>query len=209
MTDYDIINLYWPLGLDLKMETSTQSVRDYQSVTTGGFVSLSRHVAVGYSDFGERGVHRISAAPTACDTSPSMRAYAICCVFALQLSLAAACEVSADPAVPNGCGLPGKLANFQGNQADRDCDTRKCAGSAHFLRAARNCCIRTGYFECDSEVVVGKPRSLTELQDQVLQYDRVKAVGVGHSWWQQQFCSGKDSNSVNIVLTQMNNTLTA
>ena len=66
----------------------------------------------------------------------------------------------------------------------------------------------SGYFECSNEVVVGKPRSLTELQAQVQQYDRVKAVGVGHSWWQQQFCSGTDSNSVNIVLTRMNNTLT-
>jgi len=65
-----------------------------------------------------------------------------------------------------------------------------------------------GYFECSNQVVVGKPRSLSELQAQVQQCDRVKAVGVGHSWWQQQFCSGTDSNSVNIVLTQLNNTLT-
>lgn len=65
-----------------------------------------------------------------------------------------------------------------------------------------------GYFQCDSGVVVGTPRTLSELQEQVLQYDRVKAVGVGHSWWQQQFCSGNDSNAVNIVLTQINDTLT-
>ena len=65
-----------------------------------------------------------------------------------------------------------------------------------------------GYFECANDVVVGKPRTLAELQAQVLQYDKVKAVGVGHSWWQQQFCSGSDSKSVNIVLTQMNSTLT-
>ncbi|KAL3133501.1 hypothetical protein ABBQ38_007360 [Trebouxia sp. C0009 RCD-2024] len=109
--------------------------------------------------------------------SPGQLAVAICCVFSLHVFLAAGCEVSADPSAPDSCGLPGKLANFQ------------------------------GYFECDGDVAVGKPRSLSELQDQVLQYDRVKAVGVGHSWWQQQFCSGKDSNSVNIVLTQMNNTM--
>jgi len=47
-----------------------------------------------------------------------------------------------------------------------------------------------------------------ELQAQVQGYDHVKAVGVGHSWWQQQFCSGADSSSVNIVLTKMNSTLT-
>lgn len=72
----------------------------------------------------------------------------------------------------------------------------------------RRAFIPAGYFECDSDVVVGRPRTLSELQDQVLQYDRVKAVGAGHSWWQQQFCSGKDNNAVNIVLTEMNNTLT-
>lgn len=82
------------------------------------------------------------------------------------------------------------------------------ASLALFMGQREVILVPAGYFECDSDVVVGKPRTLSELQDQVLQYDRVKAVGVGHSWWQQQFCSGKDSNSVNIVLTQMNNTLT-
>jgi len=65
-----------------------------------------------------------------------------------------------------------------------------------------------GYFECNNNVVVGKPSTLSELQAQIQAYDHVKAVGVGHSWWQQQFCSGADSSSVNIVLTQMNSTLT-
>jgi len=65
-----------------------------------------------------------------------------------------------------------------------------------------------GYFECNNNVVVGRPSSLLELQAQVQGYDHVKAVGVGHSWWQQQFCSGADSSSINIVLTQMNSTLT-
>ena len=64
-----------------------------------------------------------------------------------------------------------------------------------------------GYFACDDSVVVGKPASIQELQAQVQQYDRVKAVGVGHSWWQQQFCSGSDTNAVNIALTQLNSTL--
>ena len=64
-----------------------------------------------------------------------------------------------------------------------------------------------GYFECSNDVVVGKPSTIEELQQQVLQYDQVKASGVGHSWWQQQFCSGSNSNAVNIVLTQLNNTL--
>ena len=68
--------------------------------------------------------------------------------------------------------------------------------------------INAGYFQCNDDVVVGKPSSIAELQQQILLYDKVKAVGVGHSWWQQQFCSGSDSNSVNIVLTQLNNTMT-
>ena len=68
--------------------------------------------------------------------------------------------------------------------------------------------IPAGYFQCNGDVVVGKPTTIAELQQQVLQYDKVKAAGVGHSWWQQQFCSGSDSNSVNIVLTQLNKTLT-
>ena len=64
-----------------------------------------------------------------------------------------------------------------------------------------------GYFACDESVVVGKPQSILELQAQVKQFDRVKAVGVGHSWWQQQFCSGSDASAVNIALTQLNDTL--
>ena len=64
-----------------------------------------------------------------------------------------------------------------------------------------------GYFECDASVVIGKPRSVKELQAQVQEYDRVKAVGVGHSWWQQQFCSGHSSSAVNIALTQLNDSL--
>lgn len=34
-------------------------------------------------------------------------------------------------------------------------------------------------------------------------YDHVKAVGVGHSWWKEQFCAGSDSKSINIVTTEL------
>ena len=77
------------------------------------------------------------------------------------------------------------------------------AAPTHYARHLRD----AGYFECSDDVVVGKPSTVEQLQQQVLQYDRVKAVGVGHSWWQQQFCSGSDKSAVNIVLTQLNNTL--
>lgn len=30
----------------------------------------------------------------------------------------------------------------------------------------------------------------------------MKASGVGHSWWKEQFCSGNDTRSVNVVLTE-------
>lgn len=34
-------------------------------------------------------------------------------------------------------------------------------------------------------------------------FDRVKAVGVGHSWWKEQFCAGDSDKSINIVLTEL------
>lgn len=30
----------------------------------------------------------------------------------------------------------------------------------------------------------------------------MRAVGVGHSWWKEQFCSGEDEESVNVVMTE-------
>lgn len=34
-----------------------------------------------------------------------------------------------------------------------------------------------------------------------------QANGVGGSWWSQNFCSGNDSDSVNIVMTEIQTTL--
>jgi hypothetical protein len=34
-------------------------------------------------------------------------------------------------------------------------------------------------------------------------YERVKAVGVGHSWWAEQFCAGGDASAINIVTTEL------
>ena len=34
-------------------------------------------------------------------------------------------------------------------------------------------------------------------------YDKVKAVGVGHSWWKEQFCAGAGSKAINIVTTEL------
>jgi hypothetical protein len=76
-----------------------------------------------------------------------------------------------------GCALPYELGNFQ------------------------------GYYRCDEEVLVGRPVNLDEAQAIVVSYSNVKASGVGHSWWKEQFCSGNTSDSVNLVMTELNSTL--
>ncbi|GMH44322.1 hypothetical protein BSKO_12256 [Bryopsis sp. KO-2023] len=73
------------------------------------------------------------------------------------------------------CGLPNELSNFQ------------------------------GHYECDNDVKVGKPEDISQLRKIVRKFDKVNAVGVGHSWWKEQFCSGSDENSVNIVMTELKN----
>ncbi|PSC73742.1 L-gulonolactone oxidase [Micractinium conductrix] len=76
-----------------------------------------------------------------------------------------------------GCGLPDELANFQ------------------------------GYHECADAVQVGKPATVEEVQEMVKAFPRVKAAGVGASWWTEQFCAGDDANSINIVTTELKSTL--
>lgn len=100
------------------------------------------------------------------------------------------------------CGLPYELSNFQ------------------------------GHFKCDISVMVGRPSNIEELSRLVQvsstllrtllhlplwlltplllryvcrtqAYDRVKAVGVGHSWWREQFCAGNSSRAINIVTTEL------
>ena len=53
---------------------------------------------------------------------------------------------------------------------------------------------------------VGKPSTLEDLLRLVQEHDHVKGCGIGHSWWQQQFCAGNDSRAVNIVLTELDQT---
>ena len=60
-----------------------------------------------------------------------------------------------------------------------------------------------GYFRCDPSVLVGRPNSTQQLADIVTAFPAVKGVGVGHSWWQQQFCSGNTTEAVGIVLTDL------
>ena len=38
-------------------------------------------------------------------------------------------------------------------------------------------------------------------------FPRVKASGVGHSWWREQFCAGNGSDALNIAMTELKPTL--
>ena len=76
-----------------------------------------------------------------------------------------------------GCALPYELGNFQ------------------------------GLYECNPAVGVARPTNLDEMAKIVTTYDQVKAVGVGHSWWQEQFCAGADERAADIVMTELQSTL--
>ena len=56
-------------------------------------------------------------------------------------------------------------------------------------------------------VLVGRPKTLEEAQDIVAAFPRVKANGVGHSWWALQFCSGDNDTAINVVMTELKDTL--
>jgi FAD/FMN-containing dehydrogenase len=64
-----------------------------------------------------------------------------------------------------------------------------------------------GYYLCDPSVLVGRPETIRDMRDIVASFEFVQAVGVGHSWWQEQFCSGDDENAVNLVMTELKSTL--
>ncbi|EFN59179.1 hypothetical protein CHLNCDRAFT_138071 [Chlorella variabilis] len=74
------------------------------------------------------------------------------------------------------------------------------AGAA--LAQGTNYKCRQGFFECADVVKVGRPSTVEELQAMVAMFPQVKASGVGHSWWREQFCAGNDSRAVNIVTTE-------
>jgi len=56
---------------------------------------------------------------------------------------------------------------------------------------------------CDKSVKVGRPSTIKDAQTLVQMFDRVKANGVGHSWNMEQFCSGNDTKSINLVMTEL------
>ena len=59
-------------------------------------------------------------------------------------------------------------------------------------------------------MLVGRPVSVAELREMVLAHELVKASGVGHSWWADQFCAGGAADgdrAINIVMTELAETL--
>ena len=64
-----------------------------------------------------------------------------------------------------------------------------------------------GYFECNKAAKIGRPASIADAQSLITMFDRVKAVGNGHSWWKEQFCPGNDSKSIGLVMTEIQSTL--
>eukprot|EP00889_Picochlorum_renovo_P004731 jgi/Picre1/31761/NNA_007111.t1 len=74
------------------------------------------------------------------------------------------------------CGMPYRLSNFQGN------------------------------FECPMDVRVGKPHNLQQLGEILNEFDKVKAVGNGHSFNKEFLCAGNGTDSINIVMTELDDT---
>jgi hypothetical protein len=66
-----------------------------------------------------------------------------------------------------------------------------------------------GHFKCAKEVALGRPRDYEQLAKLVKGYEKVKASGVGHSWWTQMFCAGKNASAINILTTEFDKTLPA
>jgi hypothetical protein len=72
------------------------------------------------------------------------------------------------------CGLPYELSNFQGRH------------------------------ECDDRVWIGRPTTITEMQQMVHVADRVQGLGVGHSWFKDLFCPANNGSGIGIVTTELN-----
>lgn len=60
-----------------------------------------------------------------------------------------------------------------------------------------------GYYACNKNTQVGRPTSTEELLALIKGFDLVRGVGVGHSWFEQLFCAGNTTDSIDIVLTEL------
>ena len=86
------------------------------------------------------------------------------------------CRVS--PSAQHGnCGMPYTLSNFQGN------------------------------FACPSDVLIARPHTVEQLSELLsMEFSKVKAVGNGHSFNKEFLCAGNTSESINIVMTELDGT---
>ncbi|MCJ1422974.1 hypothetical protein MMC29_000855 [Sticta canariensis] len=111
------------------------------------------------------------------------------------------------------CGLPVELSNFQGDLLlGREEAAQLLRPRTAFANVPLTMCLQDtyaiqSYYACEEEVQLGRPENKQDILSMISYYDKVKGVGIGHSWWQQQFCSGNDSLSINIVTTELNTTL--
>jgi len=50
--------------------------------------------------------------------------------------------------------------------------------------------------------MLGRPSSYSQLSNLLRTYPRVKANGVGHSWWKDQFCAGHNGSAIGVITTE-------
>ena len=50
---------------------------------------------------------------------------------------------------------------------------------------------------------MGRPYSKENVLELIKEFKYVRASGVGHSWWQEQFCAGNTSEAIQIVMTEL------
>jgi len=83
--------------------------------------------------------------------------------------LALVAAFAALPVRPAAAAAPADLSNFQGN------------------------------FGCAAGVKLGRVTDVRGVQAAVRGAARVKATGLGHSWWRDNFCAGDAPSSVNVM----------
>lgn len=86
--------------------------------------------------------------------SPVTATCVICTLCILSITVVHSCEVTADQSAPDGCGLPGKLANFQGRSRTEFDQCRPtstpgnklflggCISHLSFARVVVSCCTK-------------------------------------------------------------------
>lgn len=90
---------------------------------------------------------------------------------------------------------PADLSNFQGNFG--------CAEGVRLARVAANADASPPSSTSASSTSVDSPRQhdqVRAVQRAVERASLVKATGLGHSWWKDNFCAGSDPDAVNVMV---------